>query len=131
MNNYNWYSTIIRPSWSPPPFLFAPVWSFLYSLIAISFFNVFYKAINKQIPLIVALPFILNLIFNFSFSYFQFELKNNLLAAIDIFLILLTLIWALFSIWQYSKWIVYINIPYLLWVMFATALQFTITYLNR
>jgi benzodiazapine receptor len=131
MQAYNWYSTLIRPKWSPPAYLFGPVWTFLYILIAISFSSVLYKAFTKQIPWIVALPFILNLIFNFSFTPLQFGLKNNLLSAIDILLVLGTLIWAIIAIYPYVKWIAYIQIPYLLWVSFATVLQLTITYLNR
>ncbi|KKT33838.1 MAG: CrtK protein, membrane protein-like protein, partial [Candidatus Moranbacteria bacterium GW2011_GWF2_44_10] len=64
----------------------------------------------------------------------QFGLKNNLLAAIDILLVLGTLIWALLALWHASpglRWVVFANIPYLLWVTFATGLQLTITYLNR
>lgn len=131
MNGYNWYSQLIKPSWAPPGFLFGPVWSVLYFLITISFGTVFYKVITKQIPLIVALPFILNLIFNFAFTPLQFGLKNNLLSAIDILLVLATLIWAMIAIFPYFKWITYIQIPYLLWVSFATVLQLTITFLNR
>ena len=85
-------------------------------------------------PLIVALPFLLNLIFNFAFTPIQFGLKNNLLAAIDILLVVGTLIWTLYSIWHASPnlhWVVYANIPYLLWGAFATILQLTITYLNK
>jgi len=74
-----------------------------------------------------ALPFALNLVFNFAFTPLQFGLKNNLLASIDILLILATLIWALYVIWPYMRWVVYANIPYLLWVSFATILQITIT----
>jgi tryptophan-rich sensory protein len=131
MQAYNWYSTLIRPKWSPPAFLFGPVWTVLYIIITISFGSVFYKAFTKQIPWIIALPFILNLIFNFSFTFFQFGLKNNLLSAIDIILILGTLIWAIIAIFPYAKWIAYAQVPYLLWVSFATVLQLTITYLNR
>ena len=57
--------------------------------------------------------------------------KFNLLAAGDILLVLGTLIWAMVAIYPYSRWITYIQIPYLLWVSFATVLQLTITYLNR
>ncbi len=81
----------------------------------------------------VALPFALNLIFNFAFTPLQFGLQNNLLAAIDIILVLTTLIWAFVSVWHRApslRWVVYANIPYLLWVSFATSLQLTITYLN-
>ncbi len=134
MNTYNWYSQIIRPTWSPPAWLFGPVWTMLYTIIAISFGTVFYKAFTKQIPWLVVLPFALNLIFNFAFTPLQFGLKNNLLASIDILLVLGTLVWALYMIWHVSpslRWVAYVNIPYLLWVTFATCLQLTITYLNR
>lgn len=130
-NSYNWYSTLIKPSWSPPGWLFGPVWSFLYALIAISFGKVFYMGWKKEIAFIVVLPFILNLIFNFAFTPLQFGLKNNLLAAIDILLVLGTLIWLMIAIYPHVKWITYIQIPYLLWVSFATVLQLTITYLNK
>ena len=130
-NAYNWYSTLIRPSWSPPSWVFGPVWSVLYIMIAISFGKVFLSAWQKQIPLTVALPFVLNLIFNFAFTSLQFGLKNNLLAGIDILLVLSTLIWAMIAIYPYFKWVTYMQIPYLLWVLFATVLQLTITYLNR
>jgi len=130
MPAYNWYSQLIKPSWSPPAWLFGPVWTFLYILIAISFGKVFLMAWQKQIAFIVALPFILNLVFNFAFTMIQFGLKNNLLAAADILLVLGTLIWAILAIFPYARWITYINIPYLLWVSFATVLQLTITYLN-
>ncbi len=133
MNTYNWYSQLIKPTWAPPSWLFGPVWTVLYLIIAISFGTVFYKVFTKQIPWIVALPFALNLLFNFVFTPIQFGLKNNLLAAIDILLVLGTLIWALFALWHFSthfRWIVYANIPYVLWVTFATILQLHITYLN-
>ncbi len=134
MNSYNWYSQFIKPTWSPPSWLFGPVWTVLYVIIAISFGSVFYKAFTGKIPWIVALPFVLNLIFNFAFTPLQFVLKNNLLAAIDILFVLGTLIWALYAIWHASeelRWVVYANIPYLLWVTFATVLQLTITYMNK
>ncbi|KKR20006.1 MAG: CrtK protein, membrane protein-like protein [Parcubacteria group bacterium GW2011_GWE2_39_37] len=131
MNTYNWYSQLIKPSWSPPSWLFGPVWTFLYMLIAISFGKVFFMAVKKEITWLVALPFILNLIFNFSFTPLQFGLKNNFLAAIDILLVLVTLVWAMAAIYPYARWITFMQIPYLLWVSFATVLQLTITYLNR
>ncbi len=131
MNTYNWYSQLIKPSWSPPSWLFGPVWSVLYLGIAISFGKVFLMVWQKKIPYIVALPFLLNLIFNASFTPLQFGLKNNLLAAVDILLALITLIWAMYAIYPYTKWITYIQIPYLLWVSFATILQLSITILNK
>jgi tryptophan-rich sensory protein len=131
MNNYNWYQQLAKPFWSPPSWIFGPVWSVLYAIIAVTFGAVFFKVFTRKIPWIVALPFALNLIFNFIFTPLQFGLKNNLLAAIDIVLVLVTLVWALVAIYPHAKWITYANLPYLLWVSFATVLQLTITYLNR
>lgn len=128
---YNWYSTLRKPSWSPPSWLFGPVWTILYVLIAISFGKVFFMGWNKEIAFVVVLPFILNLIFNFAFTPLQFGSKNNVLASIDILLVLSTLVWLMVAIYPHVMWITYIQIPYLLWVSFASVLQLTITYLNK
>jgi tryptophan-rich sensory protein len=130
METYNWYSQILKPSWSPPSWLFGPVWTVLYVIIAITFGKVFLLAYQKQIPLVVVVPFVLNIIFNLAFTPLQFGLKNNLLASLDILLVLGTLIWAMRAIYPYAAWISFLQIPYLLWVSFATVLQLTITYLN-
>jgi tryptophan-rich sensory protein len=129
-DSYLWYQALVKPDWAPPSWLFGPVWTFLYVIIAITFGKVFLLAFQKQLPLVVALPFALNLFFNFVFTPIQFGLKNNILAAVDIMLVLGTLIWAMIAIYPHVKWIALANIPYLLWVMFATVLQLTITYLN-
>jgi benzodiazapine receptor len=131
MNTYNWYSQLIKPTWAPPSWVFGPVWAVLYAIIAVSFGKVFLMAFQKQITWIVVLPFVLNLIFNFAFTPLQFGLRNNLLAAIDILLVLITLVWVMIAIYPHMRWITYIQIPYLLWVSFATVLQFTVTFLNR
>ena len=131
MNANNWYELLDKPSWSPPAWLFGPVWTLLYILIAISFGKVFILTHQKQVLFSVALPFILNLLFNFAFTPLQFGLKNLLLATIDILLVLFTLIWAMVAIYPNGKWITYFQIPYLLWVSFASVLQITITYLNK
>ena len=93
------YSQYIKPSWTPPTWVIGLVWPFLYVIIAVSYSVVFYSAYKKLIPWVVALPFALNLIFNFAFTYIQFGLANNLLASIDILLIVVTLIWALLAVW--------------------------------
>ena len=131
MDTYNWYSQLIKPTWAPPAWIFGPVWTFLYVLIIVSFGKVFWMAWKKQITFLVALPFFLNLIFNFAFSPIQFIWQNNFWAAIDILLVLGTLIWAMVAIYPHMKWITYIQIPYLFWVSFATVLQLTVTFLNR
>jgi len=131
MQAVNWYATLIKPFWAPPAWLFGPVWTLLYILIAISFGYVIYKYFKGEISFIILLPFILNIIFNLIFSPIQFGLQNMWLASIDILLVLGTLVWAFIAIFPITSWVVYLNIPYLLWGAFATILQFTILYLNR
>lgn len=131
MDSSSWYEKLVKPSWAPPSWLFGPVWGVLYVLIFISFGSVLYKAASREISWMVALPFVLNLVFNFAFTPIQFGLKNNILASVDILLIVATLIWALIAIFPHMRWVAYINLPYLLWGLFATVLQLSITYLNR
>ena len=133
MDTYNRYSQLIKPTWAPPGWLFGPVWTVLYAIIAVTYGTVFYKAFTGKISWMVALPFALNLIFNLAFTPIQFGLKNNLLATLDILLVVGTLIWALVAIWNAApdlRWVVNANVPYLMWGLFATGLQLTITYLN-
>ncbi len=130
MQNYQKYQDFLKPDWAPPSWIFGPVWTVLYIVIAISFIYVFYLFFKKRIPTIVVVPFVLNLFFNFIFTPIQFGLLNNFLAAIDILLVLATLIWALVAIRPYAKWVSLANIPYLLWVSFATVLQITVTIMN-
>lgn len=109
------------------------MWTVLYAVIAVTYGAVFYRVFVGKLSWTVALPFALNLVFNLAFTPIQFGLKNNLLAALDILLVVGTLIWALVAVWQTSpdlRWVVYANIPYLLWGIFATVLQITITILN-
>lgn len=130
MGTYTWYQMLIKPSWAPPSWLFGPVWTALYIGIFLSFGAVLMMAAQKKIAWMVALPFALNLLFNFAFTPLQFGLRNNLLASVDILLVLGTLIWAIRAIYPYAPWVTYAQIPYLLWVTFATCLQLNITYLN-
>jgi len=130
LETFEWYSKLLKPAWAPPSWIFGPVWSVLYIMILISFGMVFVKSWRKELSFLIALPFILNLLFNFAFTPLQFGLRSNLLAAVDILLVLVTLIWSMVSIFPHYSWITYIQIPYLLWVSFATVLQLTITGLN-
>ena len=130
MNNYTNYSELAKPSWVPPSWIFGPVWSVLYVLIFISFGSVVKMFLGKQIPFVVLLPFLLNLVFNALFTWIQFGLKNLPLASLDILLVLGTLVWAMIAIFPYAKWITYLQIPYVIWVALATVVQLTITFLN-
>lgn len=135
------YRKLHKPSWAPRLSVFRPVWIMLYIIIAFTYGYVFYLYINGVATGDLVLPFILNLIFNFAFTPIQFRMKNNFLAFIDILLVLATIIWFMIITYQYStaaghinpdiRYIIYFNIPYLLWVAYATILQFSITIKNK
>lgn len=131
MSSAQWYSQLIKPSFAPPSWLFGPVWSVLYLIIFVTYGYTIYLVIKKTLPPFVLIPLFLNLITNLLFTPLQFGLQNNFLAAIDITLVLATLVWFMVSIFSHSKILSLAQIPYLLWVSFATILQFTITWLNR
>lgn len=126
-----WYAQLAKPFFAPPPAVFGPVWTVLYIIIAISFGYVLFLYLKRRLPFAVLLPFLLNLLFNAAYTPIQFGLKNNLLASLDIVLVLTTLVWALALIWQRVRWVALVNLPYLAWVGFATVLQLSITWLNR
>ena len=128
--NYTNYANYIKPTWAPPSWLFGPVWTFLYIIIIISFGYVFSLYFKKKIKGSVALPFLLNLIFNFLFTPIQFGLHNYFLGGVDVVLVLITLIWAIKKIYKINKKVFYWNFFYLAWVSFATILDLTVIYLN-
>ena len=125
-----WYGQLDKPFFAPPGWLFGPVWTALYIVIAVSFGWVLVKYLRKRVPFALLLPFIANIVFNAAFTPIQFGLQNNLLASVDIVLVLATLVWAMAAVWRRARWVALVNIPYLLWVSFATVLQFSITWLN-
>lgn len=126
-----WYAQLLKPFFAPPASVFAPVWTVLYIVIAISFGYVLVQCLRRRFPLPLLVPFGLNLLFNAGYTPLQFGLRSNLLASIDILLVLGTLVWAMSAVWQRARWVALVNIPYLLWVAFATVLQLSITWLNR
>ena len=130
-NGAAWYAQLAKPFFAPPASVFGPVWTLLYIVIAITFGFVLVQALKRRLPFAVLLPFALNLLFNAAYTPIQFGLRNNLLASVDILLVLGTLIWALRVVWNRVRWVALSNIPYLLWVGFATVLQLSITWLNR
>ncbi len=130
-NSYTWYQLLEKPFWAPPAWVFGPVWTILYTIIALSFGYVLYLVFKKKLPPITLLPFGFNLLFNLLYTPIQFGLHNLFLATVDIVLVLGTLVWFLRVIYTKVRWVALVNIPYLLWVTFATWLQCAITYLNR
>jgi len=131
MRTYSQYRRYKKPSWAPPAWLFAPVWTFLYLLIAASFGYVGYLYFAGAISFALVLPFLLNLIFNFLFTTIQFRWNNLRLALVDVLLVFGTLVWALVGIATVAPWVALINLPYLAWVLFASILELTVVTLNR
>jgi tryptophan-rich sensory protein len=131
MDQQSYYLSQKMPPLAPPSWIFGVVWSFLYLLIIISYGMVFYKWSRGEIAFVFALPFIVNLVANLVFTYLQFGLKNNVLALIDILIILITIIVTIVLLWPHFRTLAYMQIPYLIWVAFATYLQIGITILNR
>lgn len=130
MNEAMIYTEWIQPWFAPPAWVFGPVWTVLYTIIAISFGYVFYQIVKKKLPKALAVPFGINLVANILFTPIQFGLQNFLLASIDILVVLITILWAMKAVWPHARWVAYAQIPYLIWVSFATVLQFSVTYLN-
>lgn len=130
VDTYSWYQLIDKPFFAPPAWVFGVVWSVLYPLIFVSFGYVFYLTARRRIPYKVAVPFVLNLTANLAFTPIQFGLQNFLLATVDITVVVLTLVWAMKAIHPYSKRTELIQIPYLIWIVFAAILEYSITILN-
>ena len=126
----NWYNQLNKPGWAPDSSVFGQVWPFLYVIIIIVNVYVLWLVLKKKADWKFGLPFWLNLGFNLIFTPIQFGLRNNLLAAVDIVIVLGTLIWAMAVMWKKNKLASLAYTPYLVWVSIATTLQFYILALN-
>lgn len=126
-----WYNALKKPSFAPPAWLFGAIWSVLYGIIGFSYLFVIRKIAAGDIPVSLIAPLGLNLLFNLLYSPIQFRLKNNYLAFADCVLVVITLGWLLIAVFPYAPIVVYVNLPYLLWGLFATVLQESIARLNR
>jgi benzodiazapine receptor len=124
------YKNLIRPSWAPPSWVFGPVWTILYIIIFVTYIMVFHKSLLTR-DFWLATPFILNLVFNFSYTPLMFGWNRRDLALGAIIGVLITLIWGMYMAHNRKlRSVVLWNIPYLLWILFATSLQVSIMALN-
>ena len=126
-----WYNGLVKPSWTPAPGTIGTIWTILYPIIIISFGFVFIQAFRKKVPWWVTLPFAINLVANLIFTPIQFGLRNLTLAAADILVVWITILWCMMSIWPHYRWVAVVQVPYLIWVSLATTLQLSITWANR
>lgn len=125
----SWYQTINKPSFNPPGYLFGPVWITLYLLMGISLYLVWSKKGNAEIkiPLII---FFAQLFFNTIWSVLFFGFQSPVLALTDIIILLVLIIMTIISFYRVSKPAAFLMIPYILWVSFATVLNYYIVKLN-
>ena len=89
------------------------------------------QAARGRLPLLVALPFALNLAANLIFTPIQFGMRNLSLAAVDILVVWSTLVWMMLAMWPHYRWVAAAQVPYFIWVSIATVLQLSITWMNR
>lgn len=123
-----WYAFLNKPIFSPPNWLFGPVWTILYTMIGISFYIIW---INHKKENAWALKFFLfHLFLNSIWSIIFFGVKNLGLAFIEIVIMWSTIVYMIIRFKKIDKWASYLLIPYLLWVSFATILNFSIWKLN-
>ncbi|MDO8668902.1 MAG: TspO/MBR family protein [Candidatus Buchananbacteria bacterium] len=123
-----WYSTLNKPSFNPPAWLFAPVWTTLFILMAISLYLV-WSANNKKSKMAVVV-FVIHLFINSFWSLAFFGWHNPLLAFCTIILLWLAIIFLMIYFWRISKLSSLLLLPYILWVSFASLLNFYILILN-
>lgn len=125
-----WYATLNKPFFSPPSFIFGPVWATLYALMGISLVLALEKTPKKKKNLIIGL-FGLQLFLNFLWSIFFFRAHNPQLAFIDIIALLVSILGLIFMFKKFSKPSAWLLVPYLLWVSFASFLNLSIILLNK
>lgn len=128
MLDYIWYFSLTKPYLAPPAWIFAPVWSFLYLTIAFSFVLYFLKKDeNKGLGY---LYFLVQMILNLIWTPVFFGTKNILLALIVIILMDVFIILTIKKFYEVRKFAGLILIPYLIWTLFATYLNFGYFILN-
>lgn len=125
----SWYPNLIKPSFNPPNYLFGPVWSSLYALMGLGLYLILQseKNENRSVALKV---FFLQLTLNFSWSFLFFTFHWLGLSFIEIIAIWSCIIWMIVSFWRCNKIAALSQIPYLLWVSFASVLNGSIWFLN-
>jgi tryptophan-rich sensory protein len=126
-----WYKTIIKPSFTPPNWVFAPVWTLLYLMMGFAWGHINTLSIDQETKKTANSLFIIQLIFNFLWSIIYFGFHSIQYAFIDIILLWLSLICTIYQFFKISKLAGWLLIPYLLWTSYAAILNASIWYLNR
>lgn len=125
-----WFSTLNKPSFNPPNYLFGPVWTTLYILMGISLYLILQspRTDSRNTALII---FAFQMVLNFSWSFLFFYFKWPGIAFIEIIVMWIAIIMMILTFYRISNTAAYLQIPYLMWVSFASILNGTIWYLNK
>ncbi len=126
----SWYVTLNKPSFNPPNWIFAPVWTLLYILMGIAAGIVWSKGYYHKWVKTAMYHFVFQLLFNglWSIIFFGFQSPGLALIVILILLVLIAITYKWFKV--VSNTAAYLLIPYFAWVLFATVLNFSICQLN-
>ncbi|RQD67343.1 MAG: tryptophan-rich sensory protein [Tindallia sp. MSAO_Bac2] len=130
-NSFQVYQELIKPPLSPPGWIFGPVWTVLYTMMAIAFFRVLSVGFNNANVSKAVIAFILQLALNFLWPYLYFTLGLRGVAFIEIVFLWSAIVlctWLFFRVDTLAGWLM---VPYLFWVSFATYLNAATWYLNR
>jgi benzodiazapine receptor len=125
-----WFVELNKPSWNPPNWIFGPVWSVLYLLMAVAAWLVWKQSGFAKSKFALGW-FGLHLLFNILWSVLFFGLQQTGWAAIEILVLLISIAVSIALFYRHSKLAAGLLVPYILWVTFATFLNFTIWSLNR
>jgi len=123
----NWYQSLQKPFFNPPNWIFAPVWTLLFFLMAVSFYLIL---INSKRNFKNIILFFTQLIFNFLWSYCFFFLHNPKLAFVDIIILIILVILTYKNFVKINKTAGLLLLPYLAWISFASILNLAIILLN-
>ena len=121
-----WYEDLHKPSWNPPAWLFGPAWTLLYTLMAVAAWLV-WKRVGFSWPLVL---YFVQLALNAAWTPIFFGAHQLGWALIEIVLMWVTILLTLLSFRRVNPTAGWLFVPYLVWVSFATCLNFTLWRLN-
>ena len=125
-----WYTTLLKPSFNPPNWIFAPVWTLLFLLMGISLYLIWNRGLRDKETKKAIFIFGVQLILNMIWSVLFFGLQSPLYAFIEIIILWFAILLTIISFYKIFKAAAYLLLPYILWVTFASALNFSILILN-
>ncbi len=126
-----WYQTIKKPAFTPPNWIFGPVWTLLYLLMGIALYLVWKSAAPGKAKALAVFFFFAQLALNVLWSFLFFFLKNPLAGFIDIIVLWISILVTILLFYPLSKVGALLLVPYILWVTFASVLNYFLWQLNR